>query len=286
MDYTSANRLLGYADDARLLIINADDFGMCHSINEAILDAWRNGVVSSTTLMVVCPWAPHAMSILKRNPTLPFGVHLTLSRNAHWYRWGPISARAALPSLIDESGYFYSDNRIPELLAQAKIEEVEAEFRAQIMSVLAYDIEPTHLDWHCLADGGRSDIFELTLELAKEFGLAMRIHDRGLARRLLVDGLPANDHDCLDSFRYDPAQKQGQFEALLRKLPSGISEWAVHPSLGNAEAQAMEPRQWQVRRSDYEFAIAPETRTVMAEEGIVLLDYRSIQAVWRQQTSQ
>ena len=49
------NRLLGYPEDARLLIINADDFGMCHSVNEAVFRALERGVLRSTTLMVPCP---------------------------------------------------------------------------------------------------------------------------------------------------------------------------------------------------------------------------------------
>jgi len=58
------NRLLGYPDDARLLIINADDFGMCHAANAAITRSLTAGVVTSTTLMVPCAWALHAMQWL------------------------------------------------------------------------------------------------------------------------------------------------------------------------------------------------------------------------------
>ena len=83
----SANRLLGNPDDARVLIINADDFGMCHAINAATLRAWRTGIVSSTSLMAPCPWAPHAMRLLKDHPDLPFCAHLTVTVA------GPISSR-------------------------------------------------------------------------------------------------------------------------------------------------------------------------------------------------
>jgi predicted glycoside hydrolase/deacetylase ChbG (UPF0249 family) len=51
------NRLLGYPPDARLLILNADDFGMCNAVNEAIVRTLEAGVVRSTSLMVPCPWA-------------------------------------------------------------------------------------------------------------------------------------------------------------------------------------------------------------------------------------
>jgi hypothetical protein len=68
--------------------------------------------------------------------------------------------------------------------------------------------------------------------------------------------------------------------ALLRELPVGLSEWALHPSLGDAEAQAMEPDGWQVRRADFEFLISTEAREAVASEGIVLLDFRALQQVW------
>lgn len=157
-----ANRLPGYPDEARLLIVNADDFGMCHAANVATLRAWREGIVSSATLIVPCPWAAQAMQLLREHPALPFGVHLTLVRDFDLYRWGPLTSREVVSSLIDEEGFFYRGDRIPELLAGAALGEVVAEFRAQIGAVLAAQVRPTHLDWHCLADGGRADIFALT----------------------------------------------------------------------------------------------------------------------------
>ena len=80
------NRLLGHPDDARLLIINADDFGMCHAINSAIFRSLKEGIVTSTTLMVPCPWALHAMHLLKENPDMAFGVHLTAISDTIHYR--------------------------------------------------------------------------------------------------------------------------------------------------------------------------------------------------------
>ena len=74
---SETNRLLGFPPDARLLNINADDFGMCHATNAAIFRSLTDGVVCSTTLMVPCAWALHAMHWLTANPDIPFGVHLT-----------------------------------------------------------------------------------------------------------------------------------------------------------------------------------------------------------------
>src|ERR671930_1226746 len=131
------NRLLGHPADARLLIINADDFGMCHAINEATVRTLKEGIVSSTSLMAPCPWAPHAMQLLKENPDIPFGVHLTAICDFANYRWGPLASKGSVPSLIDDTGYFYNGDRIPEFLARARLDELEVEFRAQIDAVMA-----------------------------------------------------------------------------------------------------------------------------------------------------
>ena len=147
---SQTNRLLGYPDDARLLIINADDFGRSHASNEATLRTLKEGVVTSTTLMVPCPWALHAMQMLREHPEISFGIHLTVISDVPLYRWGSLTSREKVPSLIDEAGFFYRYERIPEFLAQAKLSELEVEFRAQIEAVLATSLKPTHLDWHCL----------------------------------------------------------------------------------------------------------------------------------------
>src|SRR5215204_1256027 len=145
LNKSETNRLLGYPDDARLLIINADDFGMCHAINAAIFRTLKEGVVRSTTLMVPCPWALHAMHFLRDNPDIAFGVHLTVISDPVDYVWGPLTAGDKVPSLINEAGYFYNFERMPEFLAHVKLDELELEFRAQIEAVLAANLKPTHL---------------------------------------------------------------------------------------------------------------------------------------------
>lgn len=274
------NAALGYPDDARLLIVNADDFGMCQASNEATLRAWQDGIVTSTTVMTPCPWAPHALRILREHPEFPFGVHLTLVCEWSDYGWGPISSKGDVPTLVDERGFFHHLDRIPEMLARAEIGEVEREFRAQIAAAQTAGRPPTHLDWHCLADGGRPDIFDLTLELAVEHRLTLRVHQRSSADAAWRAGLPSVDHDMLDSYRYDPDDKAARFIELLRALPAGLSEWAVHPSMGSIESQTIEPTSWRIRRTDYDFLISPEARATIDAEGIVLLDYGALQKAW------
>jgi chitin disaccharide deacetylase len=274
------NAQLGYPDDARLLIVNADDFAMCHANNAAILHAMRHGIVRSTTLMAPCPWAPHALRLLAENPDLAFGVHLTIVSEHTDYRWGPLASLDTVPSLVDTSGYFYRNDQRTELLARAELDHVETEFRAQIAAVLATGLAPTHLDWHCLADGGREDIFALTLGLAQEYGVALRVHGRSAAEHCRRAALPTSDHGTLDSYSLPTVDKSLRYVDLLRALPAGLSEWAVHPSLGDEEAQAMEPDGWQVRKADFDFVVSSEARATVDEEGIVLLDFQALQALW------
>src|SRR4029079_11008704 len=124
----------------------------------------------------------------------------TLIAERPLYRWGPLAPKDKVSSLLDEAGYFYSNDRRAEFPVKARIDEVELEFRAQIGAVLATGLRPTHLDWHCLYDGGRDDILDLTLALALEFGLALRIHGRDSAEKARREGLPTTDHEVLDSY--------------------------------------------------------------------------------------
>ena len=274
-----ANDLLGYPRDARLLILNADDFGMYPAINEAILHSLTDGVVRSTTLMVPCPGATEAMRTLGDHPEIAFGVHLTVICELATHRWGPLTPRDRVPSLVDETGSFFSNDRREDLLARADLAEVEIEFRAQIDAVVAAGLAPTHLDWHCLHDGGRADIFDLTLGLAREYGLALRVSGRGAIERLRGQGLPTDDHDLMDSFRVPTVDKASHYARMLRELPEGLSEWAVHPGLGNAWARAIDAG-WPVREADHTFFVSREAHDVLRAEGIIVLDYRALRAVW------
>jgi len=283
---SQANRLLGYPGNGRLLIINADDFGRSHASNVATLRALTQGVVSSTTLMVPCPWALHAMQLLAEHPEVSFGVHLTVVCEVSHYRCAPLTSRDKVASLVDASGFFYTIDQIPQWLAQVQLPELEAEFRAQIEAVLAASLTPTHLDWHCLYNGGRADIFELTMQLAQEYGLAMRVFDRSTGEALQRQGLPTNDHDVLDSYSLALDDKAAWYVRALRDLPSGLSEWAVHPALDTPEMQAIEPESWQVRTTDFAFLISQEARQIIKQEGIVLLSYKPLQEVWQTQVRQ
>jgi predicted glycoside hydrolase/deacetylase ChbG (UPF0249 family) len=208
---------------------------MCRAVNEATIGAFAEGVVRSTTLMAPWPGAGQAMGLLREHPEIPFGVHLTVVCDMPDYRWGPLTRGDKVPSLIDDAGNFHGLERLPEVVVGARLDELELEFRAQIEAVLTGGLRPTHLDWHCLHNGGSADVFDLTLGLAREYGLALRVSDLPAIERLQGRGLPTLEHELLDSYALDPSVKAATYARLLRELPIGLSEWAVHPGLAGRE---------------------------------------------------
>jgi hypothetical protein len=257
---SETNRRLGYPDDARLLLVNADDLGMRQAINEAAILAFQEGIVQSTSLMVPCPGAAQAIQWLRENPDISFGVHLTIVRDYEHDDWGAVAARDGVTSLLDENGRFYSDRaRWPEMLAKARPEELELEFRAQV----------------------EADIFDLMFALAREYGLALRVASPPTIRKVQAMGLPTADYGLLDSYHLPTENKTARYIQMLRELPAGLSEWAVHPSLGDAESQVLDPEGWQVRRADFEFLVSTQAREAIRREGIILIGYGAIQRVWQ-----
>ncbi|WP_308381925.1 MULTISPECIES: ChbG/HpnK family deacetylase [unclassified Streptomyces] len=127
---------------------------MYPAINAAVIKSIEEGIAGSCSLMVPCPGAPQAMRLLGRKPQIPFGIHLTLVCEMPGIRWGPLIARERVPSLLDPAGKLFSPTPggRAALLAQARLDEIELEFRAQIDAVAGTGLTPTHLDFHCLAE--------------------------------------------------------------------------------------------------------------------------------------
>lgn len=278
-----SSELLGYPPDARALIVHCDDFGMHEGINAAVIDSIERGIASSCSLMVICPAAPQAMQLLRDRPEVPFGIHLTLVRDSPRDRWEPLSTKNAVPSLLDDTGELptHTPTGRAELLARARLPEVELEFRAQINAVVDTGLMPTHLDFHCLADGGRADILDLTMTLAAEYGLATRVALGPGRQQARLRGLPVVDHDVLDSFTLDVDGKAARYAQLLQELPTGLNEWAVHPSIGGERSKAIDDG-WRVRRTDYEFLTSRQARELLDQEGILVIDYNAIRLAWAQ----
>ncbi len=260
-----------------MLVVNADDFGMSGGVNRAVIEAFDRGVVTSCSLLTVCPGTNEALDVLAERPDVPFGVHLTLVSESPTRRWRAAASDAG--SLHEGAGFLLAPSARDQLLARARLDEVEREMRAQLAVVLERGLQPTHLDWHCLADGGRADITGLTLDLAVEFGLAARMWLPAGQRAATARGLPVVDHDFLDSFALDTTTKAHHYRAQARALRPGLTEWAVHPG-SDDQVSRSEDHQWRVRHSDLVALTDPSLRETIRSEGITLADHRAARQVW------
>src|SRR5882672_12503088 len=103
---TVAERL-GYAADAKLLIVHADDLAVAHSVDAASFDALDRNAVMSASIMVPCPWLTEVGTYAKNHPDADLGLHLTLTSEWKIYRWGPVESKKKVPSLLDPAGYLW-----------------------------------------------------------------------------------------------------------------------------------------------------------------------------------
>ncbi len=129
------------------LLIRTDDIGMSHSVNMAMQKLVSTGMPISVSVLFVCPWYQEAVEILKQHPNVSVGIHLAL--NSEWknYRWGPVAGSAAVPSLVDENGFFFPSS---EALYQhnPSVAGVEKELRAQIDRALRSGVKIDYVDEH------------------------------------------------------------------------------------------------------------------------------------------
>lgn len=273
---TLAERL-GYRSDDRLLIINCDDLGMCHSANEGVYDSLRNGLGTSATLMVPCPWAREAASQYRGEDV---GVHLTL--NAEWelYRWGPITVA---PSLLDGDGGF--PRTVVDVWDHADLDETRRELRAQVERAILWGFDVTHLDSHMGTLQMRPEFFDIYLDLAVEFELPLRLSGwstqelAGFPFRELADaeGVIAPDHLIFSS----GVGVRPMFERLFAHLRPGVTEIFAHPSTDHPELRSIAP-DWATRVEDHHLLTRDgEIRTMVERSGAHLIGWRDLRDLQR-----
>jgi predicted glycoside hydrolase/deacetylase ChbG (UPF0249 family) len=282
----SLAQLLGRADGARLLIINADDFGMCHAENVATAEGLDSGAFCSSTIMMPCPWVEEAIEYASHRPQADLGVHITHTSEWERYKWGPVCGADSVPSLVTARGYFHHD--VGPFYAHARLDEVERETRAQIDAALAAGIDVTHLDSHMGTVQLRPEHHELYLRLAAEYRLPVRMAGRRMLQAMNMEQIIATA-DGLgvlypDHFWFggppEPGVTAAYWTEMLRNLMPGVTEIYIHPAVDDAELRGMTASAAQ-READYRFFASASTRALLDELGIERVGYRAIRELQR-----
>src|SRR6185312_15273566 len=154
------------------LLIRLDDIGMNHSVNMALQKMCETGMPISASVQFACPWYQEAVEILKKNPQVTVGVHLTLTSEWKNYRWGPVTGRTAVASLVDSVGYFPQSTRAFNKSGY-KLDEVEKELSAQIERALSSGLKITYIDPHMGIALSTPELRALTEKLARKYKLGI-----------------------------------------------------------------------------------------------------------------
>ncbi len=137
---------LGWPKGAKVLILHVDDAGMSHDSDDGVEKATGEGVATSTSVMMPCPWVPEIVKYIKEHPNLDAGLHLTLTSEWSNYRWGPLAGKENVPGLVDKQGSMYAG--VGAVYFSATPDEVDKEIRAQYDRAITMGFKPTHLDSH------------------------------------------------------------------------------------------------------------------------------------------
>lgn len=281
-DRTLAERL-GYPRDAKLVIVHADDLGMAHSVNAATIKAFESGLINSGSIMVPCPWLPEIAAYARANPQADLGLHLTLTSEWTQFRWGPVSSKDRVASLLDPNGYFRLTES--EAAKYADPKEVELEIRAQIERAKSLGIVPTHLDSHMGTLYQNKALFELFLRVAREYKLPVRVAKAWFTRAdFLPELLTPNDvfiDRVLDiNPSVAPADWAQFYSDALRKLEPGVTEIIIHLAYDDAEMRGAtsDHPNWGAawRQRDFEFFTSDAFRKVLQDNNIKLITWREL----------
>jgi hypothetical protein len=277
---TVAERL-GYPANSRLLVIHADDFGMMHTVNHAIEDAFQNHWITSASIMVPCPWFPEVARWAKAHPDADLGIHLTM--NADWtpYRWAPVSPQPMDSSLRDPDGYLplltgYVDQH-------GEMPAVEEETHAQIDKAQAAGIHLSHLDSHMGTMFSTQPLFDVYLGLGKHYHIPMLLSKQPSVA--INPQLPAGfdmDSVPIDKvLQMTPGTSKADwldaYKKMLAPLPPGTYELIVHLAYDNDEIRAatFDHPDWgaQWRQNDLDTVSSPEFQQFLKDQHFILVTW-------------
>jgi predicted glycoside hydrolase/deacetylase ChbG (UPF0249 family) len=276
---------LGYSKDTRLLIIHADDAGVSHSANAAIIAAYEKKAINSAAIMVPCPWFPEIAAYAKAHPELDWGIHITLTAEWKNYKWGGVSSSNEISSLLDKDGYLYAS--VEEFKKHAKPEEVRKEIRAQIRKAMAAGIKLSHLDTHMGSLFASPELVEIYQQVGKEFHLPVMV-PMNLVRIMAPQMLPYLDtvnnvivDQFIAAYKATPADQWHEYyDQALDQLKPGLNEIIFHLAYDNDEMQAVTIEHpdfgaaW--RQNDFNYVTSEAFKTLLEKKGIRLVTWKEI----------
>lgn len=271
---------LGYPAGTKLLIIHADDIGVSHSENAASFEAFAGGMVNSGSIMVPCPWFPEIAEYARNNPAADLGLHLTLTSEWNLYKWGPVTSRERVQSLVDDNGFFYAD--VQSVLAKATPADVETELRAQIERAKKFGIDPTHFDSHMGTLFYSPEFLKIYIALGREYKVPVMLMN---AITSAYPGVTNENDVVIDQvFIASPDDYKNGMEAFysktLRSVQPGVSCLIIHTAHDDAEMQAVTKgfvdygSAW--RQADLDFFTSDACRQILDEEKIQLITWKEI----------
>jgi predicted glycoside hydrolase/deacetylase ChbG (UPF0249 family) len=260
------------------LIIRGDDFGMTQGSLVAFQKAFSEGVLTCGSMLVPAPWFEAAAELSKKNPGWCIGVHLAIIGEWRGYRWRPVLPWDKVPSIVDEDGFLY---RYPKELFShnPKIEEIEAEFRAQIELVLKKGVNVQYLDTHYLPYSSYPGLEEVIKKLGRDYNLPIS----DMMGESRFPGV----------YRAPEDQKKEIAVKQLKELQPGLWLWITHVGIDSPEQNALIhtylPHIFagggvgKHRSAELEVLTSIEVKSMILKRGIKLTNYREL---WEERNKQ
>lgn len=282
---------LGFGPDERVVVVHVDDVGMSDAANRGALEAMA-ATATCGSVMVPCPAFEAIAEIARERPELDLGVHLTLNAEYESWRWGTVSDAA--PSLLCDDGGMWRSTA--ETVANASVDDVERELRAQIDTALAAGIDVTHLDSHM---GTVFDLkfAEIYFRLGRDYGLPLFVprvsrevlgpdlapaieNYLGMIDRAEADGFPIFDQFNADSLSFAPGTGLEHNARRVTSLGAGLSYLITHCAEGGAELESIAP-DWKQRAEEHRIYSDGSMQAVCDDAGIRRIGMRELRDLMR-----
>jgi predicted glycoside hydrolase/deacetylase ChbG (UPF0249 family) len=214
------------------LLVRADDMGVAQAVNEGCIAACTAGIARSVEVIVPGAWFLDAVRLLKENPDIDVGVHLTLTSEWERVKWRPLTHA---PSLVDADGYFRPmTSQRPDfppgtgfLQANPDLGEVERELRAQIETARRHlGDRITHVSAHMMAATATPELKALTERLAAEY-------------KLKSDADNPKYAGSFGTNTFTSDQREKALKGLIGKLKPGDWLLVEHPAFSTPETLGM-----------------------------------------------